>query len=496
MNESTENMRMLLELALSSGNKRRSAQTGYLHHCYHLTTQDPHLPIPLVENFLFSLALLRSRTVENIKEAKIILTQLLHFQNGGNEANEKGNFPIYLHEFPVCKDYYTGIHVSFIICWILKHFHHVLGHELKQRLENSLEKSVQYALHIYSEKKVPYPISIKIGAVAVAAGQLLANSQLSDRGFHILHLLKEHPDETAWYCPASLGNIAVSLLLVYPHLNESPWKFLWNHLQQTWHRATASYAGPSLKERQQGPEPQVTLYDLLCGYFSDCFSDRALKESFVHLEAVLIPSSEEKFQPLNYPFEIHGNLQGTKWWLYHDEQLAYSAIEHGHNTEDSAYVKGVHLFRLLWGNRHRVHTFVCQGGNTNAMEYSFPTMTFKLASRIDVEDREKNRELMFFFDAQEGLEFLVAGKKSSTFLLGDEITIKDNKIEIKLNFSLEEGEGRFLGHRMLGNRPAQLETKGENRFHAFDWQLFLRTISRSERCRVKMQIGITLQEEK
>jgi hypothetical protein len=56
---------------------------------------------------------------------------------------------------------------------------------------------------------------------------------------------------------------------------------------------------------------------------------------------------------------------------------------------------------------------------------------------------------------------------------------------------VEEGEGRLFGHRMLGNRPAQLAVKGGERFNAYDWQIFFRTLDRSEkfRLRAKLQIG-------
>lgn len=502
MNESIETMRVLLELALSSANRRKSTQTGFLHYCYHASEQEPHLPIPLVENFLFALALLRSRTMENIKEAKGLLNQLLFFQNRTGEANENGNFPIYIHEFPSCKDYYTGIHVSFIICWILRHFHHILGQELKSRLEESLKATIEHILFIHAEKRISYFIEIKIGAVLVAAGQLLENPGLCSQGFSILDRLNGKEDETAWYCPESLGEIAVSLLLVYPSLNNSPWKSLWDHLQLTWHRNTASYAGPALKERQQGFEPQVTLYDFLCGYFSDQLSDRALNESWVHLKAVLIPPSEERFSLLNYPVVYQKELQGAVWYLHHSEKMAYSGIFlspsstvvskilEGENHDPLANNKGMHPFRLIWGDKHRVHTLVCQGGNVCKMSCQMPSLIFDLGKSIDVEDREKNREVMFFLDAQENMQFLVEEEKSSTFLLGDGISIKDRKIQIHLKFLLLEGEGRFLGHRMLGNRPAQLETKGNHRYEAYDWQVFLRTISRSEHCRIQVLLEI------
>lgn len=477
-------MRLLIDLAINTGRKRKSSQTGYLHHCYHVIEQEPHLPIPLIENFLFVLALLKSRTVENIQEAKGLLDGLLHFQN------RNGNFPVYLHDFPVCKDHFTGIHAACAIYWILKQFHQVLGYELKKRLEEALGLVAKHALMVHVEINAPYPIKMKIAALSLAAGRFLADDQLSDQGAQSLATLSENFEKTCLFCPASLGSIAASLMMVYPRLSDSPWKFLWDHLESTWHRKTASYAGPSLKEWQQEGEPHVTLYDFICGHFSDGFSERAQKESIVHLESVLIPASNERFQPLNYPLEIQGNIHGTRWFLYHGEQFAYSTFEKKAAVVHQSIEKGFSPFRLLWGDVHRVHTFACQGGNAKTVAFDGTDLLFHLEGSPEVEDKEKSREILFFVDTHEGVEFLVSGQKASTFLLGEEVGIKDKQMRITLSFHLEDGGGRFLGHRMLGNRLAQLAIKGAARFNAYDWQLFLRTISRSETCRIRVKLKI------
>nr|QIQ10889.1 hypothetical protein OJOKFFHK_00032 [uncultured bacterium] len=315
MNDSTESMRLLLELALNSGKKRKSDQTGYLHHCYHLNEHESHLPIPLVENFMFALALLRSRLIENIQEAKTVLEGLLHFQNTNPQDLSYGNFPIYLHEFPNCKDRFIGIQVASVIYWILRQFHQVIGQDLKKRLEESLVLSVKHALHTYQEKPSTYPTAVKIAATAIAAGHLLGNNQLECDGSAMLEHLRENLDELSLYSPTSLGALVTSLMMVYPILKNSPWKFLWELCQSTWHQGTASYAGPAFREWQQKGEPQVTLYDLICGYLSNAFSDRALKEAPVHLEAVLIPFTDERFELPSYPFEISGTINGANWLI-------------------------------------------------------------------------------------------------------------------------------------------------------------------------------------
>ena len=63
--------RDLLDRILQFSRKLQSAQTGFLHLNYQALPEEQQDSIPLVENFLFALALLRSRTAENIQEAMV-----------------------------------------------------------------------------------------------------------------------------------------------------------------------------------------------------------------------------------------------------------------------------------------------------------------------------------------------------------------------------------------------------------------------------------------
>src|ERR1700737_1946760 len=109
LQNSDEPIRQLTELAVNAGRSFQSSQTGFVHHYYHAENdQDAHA-IPLLENFLFALALLRTKTAENMTEAKTMIDRLLWFQSPCEES--KGNFPIYLHDYPLCRDWWLGIHL-------------------------------------------------------------------------------------------------------------------------------------------------------------------------------------------------------------------------------------------------------------------------------------------------------------------------------------------------------------------------------------------------
>ena len=490
----SELMRQLIEMAIACGRKRKSAQTGYLHHCHGLNEQEPHLPIPLVENFLYALALLRSRMVENINEAKIVLEGLLHFQNTQDGEIAHGNFPIYVHDYPVCKDRFTALHVAAAICWILKLFHQILGQELKARLEKSLSLAVRHVLKVHSEKAAPFPAAIKVAAVAINAGKLLADNGLETQGNALLEDLHSQSEEMGWYCPEAIGEIMVALAMVYPRLGDSPWSAFWEYVQKTWHHKTGSYIGPALKEWQLGDEPQTTAYDLFLGYLSGNLSMRAKKDNLVHLEVALIPPLEDLLPLPHYPQLYEGTINGAKWSVFQEQNYAYSCVDQGAIAINPVFAKGFHPLKLVWGDLQRVHTFVCQDGNTKSATFTPSGANIDidciLGNLIEFEDREQSREVAFFFDACEGIEFQVAGHKSSTFQPDELLSLRSAGLSMQLTFYLKEGDGRFLGHRMMGNRPAQIGAKGPTRYNAYDWQLFLRTVRRSEECRVGVRLKI------
>lgn len=116
-----------VELALKAGRKRQSEMTRFVHYCSEHPEKSSET-IPIYENFCFALALLRSRIAENILEAKALLEKLLAFQINSE-------FPVYLHEYPVCR--YAGLKSKLypVIFFILRDFHAILGEKLREQLQ-------------------------------------------------------------------------------------------------------------------------------------------------------------------------------------------------------------------------------------------------------------------------------------------------------------------------------------------------------------------------
>ncbi len=226
----------LTNLALIAARKRQSRETGFVHYCYeHPESRDT---IPLFENFCFVLALFKTRMADHVLEGKALLNKLLSFQVGNN-------FPIYLHEFPLCKNPNLSKHIYPVIFWLLKDFHVVLGEDLRTALESLL-------------KVLPKPF-----------------------------LSKEPSSPEEWAEFLILAQIEGSSL--EPAL-------------QKWHPTLLSYLG---HQKQEKFEPALTLYDLFLGELTGNFSARALQNHPIHLRASIVQSSAlPAFKPLPDIYEL------------------------------------------------------------------------------------------------------------------------------------------------------------------------------------------------
>ncbi len=210
-----------VELALKAGRKRQSEMTRFVHHCSENPEKSSET-IPTYENFCFALALLRSRIAENVLEAKALLEKLLAFQ-------VNFEFPVYLHEYPVCR--YAGLKSKLypVIFFILRDFHSVLGEKLCEQLQ---------AIQSHPEE-VSSPESPE------------------DWAEYLIHAQITGQDKT-------------------PAL-------------QFWDRSCLAFIGP---QRQERGEPALTLYDLFLGQWGGNYSTRAMQDHPVHLRASLIYPAE------------------------------------------------------------------------------------------------------------------------------------------------------------------------------------------------------------
>jgi hypothetical protein len=487
---SADAMRQIIELAVCAGRHWQSPQTGFIHYCYSILDETVHATAPLYENFLFILALMRSRSADNITEAKGYLDHLLNFQQ--SEGATSGNFPVYMHEYSDCKDRLLGVHLLAPLYWIHKNFHSLLGADLKAKLEVRLMKLVHYCLKTHEEKEAPYHLAWKIGAGAQAIGMLLQQPELQTRGQRMVSKLQDHWDEAALCSPTTLAEVLVAFQMIYPSLSQALPAEIWQRITSSWHLPTCSYCGPGWKEYQRGKEPQPSLFDFFMGYFAESYNYRGFLDHPIQLQAALVQPTDDRLLPPEYPVELEGTLLDMPWKIYQTNAMAYS-----HLAKRKASVPQEKTFvplSILWGDSDLAHTFVCQGGNIESIDFTsdWETITLRitLANTIPPEHREKRQEICFYFDQSPNSKTTVNSIAATTFQMGEQLVVEDPALKIAIDFAVEEGEGRFFGHIMKGNRPSQTTLVGKNRFEAFDWHLFLRSVERTAHCVVKVTLSL------
>lgn len=466
--------KILNEWALLAGRSLQSKQTGFIHY-FHGDSKQPYDTIPTLENSLFILALFRSRLMEQVQEGKDLLNRLLHFQNFV-EGEGRGNFPVYLHEYPYCTDSVAGLQLLAPFYWFLHSFSTVLGNPLKERLNSAVQSILQYTLAEHNKKNFPYFFAVRLAAIQAAFGKLWGKTEWEKEGMEKLENLSQNQLE-GWSTTKQLGELLVGLQMVYPSIANSPWNLLWKRMEETWHFPTGTYMGPSIREWHEGVEPLPNLYDLWGGYFSGQFSHRAKTRAPFHLFGALIHPTLDRFskpQPL---------IQEAHWKIVHHSDCVYTLLE---KTEPlhQAIEKTYTPFRLIWGNLDRTHSFICQGGVFEKALFSDEHKRIELFFDFG-EPSDEKKEVEFFLDYQPGIKFTLKGIAANTFELGETLDIHTPDRHLSLQIDLVEGEGQFLGHIMRGNRPSQTNLKGENRFQSYDWTLFLRTIRRKGKCRLK-----------
>lgn len=490
MDSAQESHRQFYDLAVCAGRSKQSSQTGFVHYCYEALDEGSHDTIPIVDNVLFSLGLVGTRHVEAILEAKSLLDKLLHFQDRSQTSQSRGNFPEYLHSYPHCKNRFTAVRLLAPFYWLLKNFSISIGKDLKEKLTKSSRLLLDYCTKMHKEDTVPFQMAIRIAAAYKAFGELWGDTSLRDRGIQLLAELKkqsEAADFGSWFCPEYIADTLVALQMAYSNSSKSPWSNFWQWLGESYQRASCCFLGPAIKTYQWRQEPKPTLYDLYLGYFTGAASYSSFIDHIYQLQGVLIQPIEEKIFEPTYPLIKQGEVAGYHWQLEHHSNYGLSLIQKMPLPVDLQ--KCYHPLFFTWGSKVGTQSFVCQGGNSSFIDFQVDANSFELffhlTEPVQVEDKEKSREISFFVNQHEAMTIFVGDKASNTFQLGDTLFFKSAELGFSLSFHLVEGEGRFFGHISPGNRPAQTCTQGENRFQCFDWHIFLRTVRRPSACIVK-----------
>ncbi|MFI5344464.1 MAG: hypothetical protein ACHQUC_09615 [Chlamydiales bacterium] len=241
-------------------------------------------------------------------------------------------------------------------------------------------------------------------------------------------------------------------------------------------------------ERQDLGEPEVNFYDLFMGYLTGRISLRTQKIKIDHLQAALIHPLTSLLELKEGEPSIQGTYRQHAWLTIRHADWACTLLAKTPEISERMR-KSYTPFRLLWAT----HSLVCQGGYATRVEYGWndpvAELFFDLEGSLEG-SAERSREICFYSDIYLDLFIIVEGHRATTFELGQAVTLHlGGGREVRLTFQLIEGEGQFLGHIAQTNRPSQMRQEEDKKSQAYDWTLFLRTLRRSERCRIKASLS-------
>lgn len=422
-----QDKRRLIDLALATGRKRLSRQTGFIHHCYE-TEGELHGTIPLFENFCYALALFRSRLSEDIAEGKALLERLFAF-----EVN--GNFPVYLHEFPQCRSRSLALDLLPILSHIEREFRHVLGEPLKAKLQEILKHSLAYLDG--EQERFPFPAHLWLKRMA----------------------LKEHCVLESFRPRSSieLGSYLVALQLRKNEPVDSSW------LNAFWHEEISMYCGPQGREFALEHRPAPTLFDLFMAQWSGHVPDRLKKDHPILLQAALI-------MPFAEPFI--GAKKETPYLIVQEETPVFTLLW---GTNEQPYSLVASEGKSVASARKMPEGMV---------------ISFQLPELLP-EEGDGRMEIGLYLNLCPNHLITVGKERATTFRVGETLHIfTDSERVCSLQFRVAEGEGSFFGHLSRSNRPRQLAHRGERRFDVYDHWISLRTIRRSSSCTIECTVSL------
>lgn len=420
-----------MKLSLTATKQFLNPQTHYVHYYYH--GEPPYYTAPVYENLCAILALFKTREKEEVEKGIEWLSRILHFQNAD------GFFPVYIHEYPAVKDHMAGVYHLKPLMQIEEQFKTVIPY--RDNLKKAINRLKEATKNFYLEKKPQgfiayqlYQLMPEIGPVPLDFPRWMGSTHLAER------LLQNEGEE--W-------------------------------LKIVWHTPSQNYVGPSFRERQEGYAPEITNLHLILGIAPKVLSPH-------HIQASLFNRTIEP--PSFKDFDLEEETDGYRWAVRHREKYAFSVMD---KKEPSPLYNqpGCQLFRLIAGD----HSWVLEGSEVDQCRFEMREngvdLYLVLPKTVDLDDREKQRELTFYCDDK--MEVIPEKGKSTLFYMDETLLFKTEDQTFKLRLSVETGKGDFAGHLIKENRPSQII-----KTHVFDRGVALRTLRRDADLVIKASITL------
>lgn len=402
-----------MSYALKAARHYVRPETGFLHN---------ELPtIPLYENFCYILALFKTKEKEEVEKGIELLAKLLPFQN------EEGLFPLYLHEYPVSRDYVFSYKHLKPLLEIAK-FNAVIPY--RDKLNRAIEKLKSSLIQFLKEKK---PVSFNAYMVAKCVDQ---------------------PIPVEFFRAVGSQELAERLTT---H-EASEW------LPLFWYPPAKRYVGPAFREKEEGYDPEETLLPLLLNHQSN-------KPTLAAVRSALL--SETLSEPSFTPFKKEFTVDGTRFGIWQSEGFCISCLDKRPDFPQF-HQPGCKTLQIFSGP----HTLVLEGNIGKSTRFEFTEkgvdLYIELKETMELEDREKQREINLYFDNR--LAIRPNNAEATLFYFNEPVAIDP----IRLTLTVAHGNGDFVCHVMNENRASQLIQN-----QSFDKAIGIRTLRRDPHTTVK-----------
>lgn len=418
--------RKMIELCLDAYKKRVSEQTGYVHLFYDAKDDLRAQTIPTLENMYYALALFRSRMSDEILEGRKIIEKILSFE-------VDGNFPIYLHQYPVCKDRSLSVHLLVVIHYLLKDYKGVLGDELARKVELLSKRIIAHALQSRDFKPFPFAAEVKFKAFL---GELCAKEpkSSSEMGSYLIALHMMPSDEF----------VRNELVKIARHWNVSLGMC----------SSTIGYI------EQEEYRPKATLFDLFMALESKT------SQGLSHLpEGVLLHA------PLVHPFSFDEPLP----FVFGEWEVFLSKVEPS-------------ICSLYWKEGDALRSMSIESlGEFISFETDASNLKLTTKYPTILPEDEDNSEVAIYIDAKGPSELYIEGQRASVFSLEDKAVIQTQDKRLALSFNIDQEEGRFVAHLLKANRSQQISKQA---YKAFDWKIGIRTLKRAPMATLSISLSL------
>ncbi len=241
-----DRQKKLLQYSLEAAAKHKSPLTGFIHYHHQIQTRET---IPLLENIIYCLSLLKTKMIDNVSVAKKNLERLLNFY-------VTGSFPVYLHEYPISYNPQFNFHVYLPLKIIYQNFFSVLGEKIQHQIKVILEDILQKA-----PADLPYPLALR---------------------------LKPDLYDKDWLpsCETDWADYLNSLIL----LDESILLEALTHLSKSWVSHLGLFREEKKLEIYLDGEPKPSSLDLWMSPYYDHYTHRFLKDDGLLLHGGLVPN--------------------------------------------------------------------------------------------------------------------------------------------------------------------------------------------------------------